>query len=222
MTRKSSLFICTAPKRVFHLTHVDLSFSLWVSLKPLASLSSFPVFDCLGKDGIEPMFHFLDVMQGVKNLPRPLLPLNLLSLWFFFRQKKLMSCWFWDDWYRLIIDSFSLLGFDIKSVSRFWLSSMAGLYEGGVWKLRVELPDECPFKSPSIYFVNNIYHPNVDDEWVFKWSLPLVTLPLPVTFESQGWNSWTSFRSGEICVNVFHEDWSPMIGNIFAACCFHP
>ena len=53
-------------------------------------------------------------------------------------------------------------------------------YSKGEWNISISFPKNYPYKSPSMGFVDKIYHPNVD------------------------------YHSGSICLNVLNEDWQPI------------
>ncbi|KAJ0860978.1 putative ubiquitin-conjugating enzyme E2, ubiquitin-conjugating enzyme/RWD [Helianthus annuus] len=93
------------------------------------------------------------------------------------------------DLMKLMMNNFKVETID-DSVNEFFVYMNGppdSSYAGGLWKVRVELPNDYPYSSPSIGFVNKIYHPNVDE------------------------------ASGTVCVDVLNQTWSPMFDlvNVF-------
>lgn len=69
---------------------------------------------------------------------------------------------------------------DTKTITCIVNGPKDTVYENGQWKINIQFPDNYPFKSPSVGFLDKIYHPNVD------------------------------FGSGSICLNVLNTAWTPI------------
>lgn len=69
---------------------------------------------------------------------------------------------------------------DITHITCFIEGPPDTIYESGKWEIAIEFPDKYPYKSPSIGFLDKIYHPNID------------------------------FHSGSICLNALNEEWRPI------------
>jgi hypothetical protein len=98
-----------------------------------------------------------------------------------------------------------------------------------VWRVHVELPDSYPYKSPSVGFMNKIFHPNVDEmcgpapepppsaRRVRTASSPLARAAPHAAARHRpradaARRAHAPRSSGSVCLDVINQTWSPMFG----------
>jgi ubiquitin-conjugating enzyme E2 D/E len=68
---------------------------------------------------------------------------------------------------------------------KHWIAVMKGpensLYQNGIFKLDIMIGNDYPFKPPKIFFITQVYHPNVN------------------------------LKSGAICLDILKTSWSPAL-----------
>ncbi|ELU45844.1 ubiquitin-conjugating enzyme [Rhizoctonia solani AG-1 IA] len=115
----------------------------------------------------------VNVNHQIAQIPDPRQPLSPLPLHFLLPQLTIRYRLMSDYKVSLVNDNMQefYVMFSGPEESKLFLdpavprltSSPSAAFAGGVWKIHVELPDQYPYKSPSIGFMNKIFHPNIDE-----------------------------------------------------------
>lgn len=85
-----------------------------------------------------------------------------------------------QDIIRLINNKHIVRAKDLKDFTVLFCGPSETPYENGVWIVSVTVDEQYPFNRPIVKFKTKIYHPNIDR------------------------------NSGEVCMNVLYENWSPI------------
>jgi ubiquitin-conjugating enzyme E2 D len=53
---------------------------------------------------------------------------------------------------------------NLKDWTGFLFGPKESSYQGGIFKISINFPDDYPFKPPRVYFITKVFHPNISPE----------------------------------------------------------